>query len=109
MQVQHAKEVAEHKGLEKSSCQPLKLTTSLEMLNELDKEDTGVFYDEMTSSSYPTNLKSSKHSVTLPPTQQHKSIPVLLNFRSNKRRSYLSIAFLIRARRKTSIVQELRK
>ena len=76
MQVQHA-EVAEHKGLKKSSCQPLKLTASLEKLDGLDKEDTGVFYDEMTSSSYPTSLKSSKHSVTLPPMTAAQKYPSL--------------------------------
>ena len=58
-------EVTEHKGLTGSGSQPSKLKASLE---QIDEQDTGVFYHELTGPGYPKTLKSSEHSSTSLPT-----------------------------------------
>lgn len=58
-------EVTEHKGLTESGSQPSKRKASLE---QIDEQDTGVFYDELTGPGYPKSLKSSEHSATSLPT-----------------------------------------
>ena len=52
-------------GLTGSGSQPSKLKASLE---QIDEQDTGVFYDELTGPGYPKSLKSSEHSATSLPT-----------------------------------------